>query len=48
MSAIRYKTEEDIQQLRIGADILSRLLGEIATLIKPGITTLSLDKFAYH
>src|SRR5690554_1268008 len=47
MSAIRYKTEEDIQQLRVGADILSRLLGEIAALIKPGITTLSLDKFAH-
>lgn len=47
MSSIRYKTEEDIQQLRIGADILSRLLGEIAAIIRPGITTLSLDKFAY-
>lgn len=47
MAPIRYKTEEDIEQLRIGADILSRLLGEIAGLVKPGITTLSLDKFAH-
>ena len=48
MSKVTYKTEEDIQQIRIAADILSRLLGEIAGLIKPGITTLSLDKFAYE
>lgn len=47
MSKVTYKTEEDIQQLRIAADILSRLLGEIAAEIKPGITTLSLDKFAH-
>lgn len=48
MSKVTYKTEEDIQQIRIAADILSRLLGEIAGQIKPGITTLSLDKFAYE
>lgn len=48
MSKVTYKSEEDIQQLRIAADILSRLLGEIAGLIKPGITTLSLDRFAYE
>lgn len=48
MSKVNYKSEEDIQQLRIAADILSRLLGEIAALIRPGITTLSLDKFAYE
>src|SRR5690606_34161960 len=48
MTAMRYKTEEDIQQLRVGADILSRLLGEIAGLVQPGITTLSLDKFAHE
>lgn len=46
MSKVTYKTEEDIQQIRIAADILSRLLGEIASQIKPGITTLFLDKFA--
>lgn len=48
MSKIYYKTEEDIAQLRKSADILSRLLGEIADRIGPGITTLSLDKFAYE
>lgn len=48
MSKIYYKTEEDIVQLRKAADILSRLLGEIADRIGPGITTLSLDRFAYE
>lgn len=47
MSRIQYKSEEDIEQLRIAADILSRLLGEIAKEIKPGISTISLDKLAY-
>lgn len=47
MSRIQYKSEEDIEQLRIAADILSRLLGEIAKEIKPGITTISLDKLAF-
>ena len=48
MSKVYYKTEEDIQQVRESADVLSLLLAEIAGLIKPGITTLSLDKFAFE
>ncbi len=43
-----YKTEEDIEQIRKSADILSRLLGEIGGLIGEGVTTISLDKFAYE
>ncbi|SJN50300.1 type I methionyl aminopeptidase [Sphingobacterium sp. JB170] len=47
MSKVYYKTEEQIEQIRESADVLSLLLGEIAKAIKPGITTLSLDKLAY-
>ncbi|NQD72364.1 type I methionyl aminopeptidase [Sphingobacterium shayense] len=47
MSKVYYKTEEQIEQIRESANVLSLLLGEIAEVIKPGITTLSLDKLAY-
>ena len=43
---ILYKTEEDIELIRQSALILSKAHGEIARLIKPGITTLQLDKVA--
>lgn len=47
MSKVYYKSVEDIEQLRKSASVLSQLLGEIAKVIRPGITTLSLDKLAY-
>jgi len=47
MSKVYYKSEEDIEQVRKSADVLSQLLAEVATVIKPGISTLSLDKLAY-
>ncbi|MGJ1432311.1 type I methionyl aminopeptidase [Sphingobacterium spiritivorum] len=47
MSKVYYKSEEEIEQVRKSADVLSQLLGEVAKVIKPGITTLSLDKLAY-
>ncbi len=47
MSKVYYKTDEEIEQVRESANVLSQLLAEIASLIKPGITTLSLDKFAF-
>lgn len=47
MSKVIYKTEEQIEQVRESANVLSRLLAEIAKVITPGITTLSLDKLAY-
>jgi methionyl aminopeptidase len=47
MSKVIYKTTEQIEQVRESAKVLSRLLAEIAKVIKPGITTLSLDKLAY-
>ncbi len=47
MSKVIYKTEEQIEQVRESANVLSQLLVEIAKVIKPGITTLSLDKLAF-
>lgn len=47
MSKVYYKTKEQIEQIRESANVLSLLLGEIAKEIKPGITTLSLDKLAH-
>ncbi|GHA69933.1 type I methionyl aminopeptidase [Pontibacter akesuensis] len=43
---ILYKTEEEIELIRQSALILSKAHGEIARLIRPGITTLELDKVA--
>lgn len=45
---IPIKTDEDIQIIREGAEILGKVHGEIARTIKPGINTLSLDKLAYQ
>src|SRR5690606_33311762 len=47
MSKVYYKTEEQIEQIRESANVLSLLLGEIAKEVKPGTTTSSLDKLAY-
>ncbi|WP_140937328.1 type I methionyl aminopeptidase [Sphingobacterium lumbrici] len=47
MSKVIYKTEEEIEQVRESANVLSHLLAEIAKEMKPGITTLSLDKLAH-
>ncbi|HEY5469283.1 MAG TPA: type I methionyl aminopeptidase [Bacteroidales bacterium] len=40
------KTDEEVGLLRKSNMLVSRTLGEIASLIKPGITTLYLDKIA--
>jgi methionyl aminopeptidase len=40
------KTDEEVGLLRESNMLVSRTLGEIAALIKPGITTLYLDKIA--
>ncbi|RQP11368.1 MAG: type I methionyl aminopeptidase, partial [Parapedobacter sp.] len=47
MSKVYYKSADDIEQLRKSATVLSQLLGEIAREIRPGVTTLALDKLAY-
>ena len=41
-----YKTEEEIEIVRRNNQLVSRTLAEVAKLIKPGVTTLELDKVA--
>lgn len=41
------KSAEEIELIRQSGDILSRTLGELAKVIKPGIRTLELDKLAH-
>lgn len=43
---IIYKTAEEIELMREAAQVVSRTLGEIAKVIKPGVTGLQLDKLA--
>jgi methionyl aminopeptidase len=46
LSMINYKTEEEIELIRQSALVLSKAHGEIARLIKEGVSTISLDKRA--
>ena len=41
-----YKTEEEIEILKRNNDLVSRTLAEVAKLVKPGVTTLELDRRA--
>lgn len=43
---IKVKTREEIELMRESALIVSKTLGELAKAIKPGVTTLELDKIA--
>jgi len=43
---IHYKSKEEIELMRESAQIVSKTLGLMAELIKPGITPLELDKYA--
>ncbi len=43
---ISYKTEEEIELVRKSSLLVAKTHAEIAGLIKPGITTLALDKIA--
>lgn len=43
---IIYKTQEEIELMRQSAQLVSKTLGMLAPLIKPGVTTLELDKLA--
>lgn len=43
---IQIKTREEIELMRESALVVSKTLGEIAKAIKPGVTTLQLDKMA--
>jgi len=46
MSKVIYKTEEEIELIRESSLLVGKTLAEVAKLIKPGITTLELDKMA--
>ncbi|MBY0542875.1 MAG: type I methionyl aminopeptidase [Sphingobacteriaceae bacterium] len=48
MSKIYYKSPEEIELIRESSLLVSKTLAEVAKVIKPGITTLSLDKLAYE
>lgn len=43
---IFYKTKEDVELIRQSGAILSKLHGELAKMIKVGVQTIALDKFA--
>lgn len=46
--ALYYKTKEEIELIRESSLLVGKTLAEVAKVIKPGITTLSLDKVAYE
>lgn len=48
MSKIYYKSLEEIELIRESSLLVSKTLAEVAKIIKPGITTLALDKLAYE
>ncbi len=41
-----YKTEEEIQLIRESAQVLGKAHGEVAKRVRPGVTTLELDRIA--
>ena len=43
---IIYKNEEEIELMRQAALVVSKTLGEVAKILKPGVTGLDLDKLA--
>jgi methionyl aminopeptidase len=43
---IFYKTREEIERIRISSLLVGKTLAEVAKSIKPGVTTLELDKVA--
>ena len=46
MSKIIFKTADEIELIRQSALLVSKTLGEVAKLVKPGIKTIELDKLA--
>ena len=44
---IYYKTKEEVEIIKEGADILGRTHGILAKAIKPGIKTIELEKLAF-
>ena len=46
--ALYYKTKEEIELIRHSSLLVAKTLAEVAKVIKPGVTTLLLDKVAYE
>ncbi|OKS84710.1 type I methionyl aminopeptidase [Mucilaginibacter polytrichastri] len=46
MAKIHYKTIEEIELIRESSLLVSKTLGEVAKVIAPGVTTISLNKLA--
>ena len=43
---IFFKTEEEIELIRESNKVLSKTLAEVAKIMKPGVSTLKIDKIA--
>lgn len=48
MAKIYFKSAEEIELIRESSLLVSKTLAEVAKVIQPGMTTLSLDKLAYE
>ena len=48
MPKIYYKSLEEIELIRESSLLVSKTLAEVAKIIKPGVTTLALDKMAFE
>ena len=46
MGKVFYKTDEEIELIRLSSLLVGKTLAEVAKLIKPGVTSLDLDKVA--
>ena len=46
MGKIIYKTDEEIELMRLSSLLVGKTLAEVAKIIKPGVTSLELDKLA--
>jgi methionyl aminopeptidase len=46
MSKVIYKTAEEIELIRQSAQLVSKTLGEVAKIVKPGVKTIELDRLA--
>ena len=46
MPKVYYKTDEEIELIRKSALLVSKTLGEVAKIIRPGVKTIELDKLA--
>ena len=43
---VYYKTNDEIELIKLSADVLGRAHAEVARLIKPGVSTIKLDEVA--